>query len=863
MKSPLNLRVMSLCIGVGVLASQGYGVASPKPAKVAPIPSGVAGLIRRVTPGASANFRVENLPSQGGERFEIRGDNGKVVLRGSTPIAQASAYGWYLKHVANAHLSWGGDQTKLPARLPLPLAPLQISTPYPKRHALNYCMLSYTAAFWDWNRWQREIDFLALNGFNQVLVTAGMEKVWLQTLRDLGYPEDKIKQYIASPAYAAWWHMGNLEGMGGPMSDAEIENEARLGRQIVVRMRELGITPVLTGFVGLLPNDIGDYVPDLKPDLLPQGMWVSGYQRPIVLKPTSAQFPRVAALWYKNLHQVYGGHTSAYGGDLFHEGGRPGNTPLGEAAKSVQTAMQVASPNSIWVLQGWQGNPSPQLLAGLDPKKTQVLQLCRDMKEGTNGAPLRTYDGMPWLWGELANFGGKVGLYGGMPLMEKLPNFLLDPTKGRGNLQGVGLLSEGIEQNPLYYDLFFDDIWRSKDVQLGSWLDGYETRRYGAKNATARKALQLLMESGVYSPTGLQEGPTESILCAKPARDARKASSWSSGKVYYDTDKITQAAQTLLQAAPQFKAQETYRYDLVDWTRQAIAELARPTLADAMAAYDRKDIPAFNRYTAQYLELLRDSDRLLASERHWLLGVWIARAKAKGTTPTEKALMEQNARTLVTTWSGKIDELNDYAHRQWAGLMRDYYLPRWQAFFDDHRAVLEGKLPAAQLNNWYNTRRAGADIAFAKATTTYPTTAQGDTVAIARELLAKYAPLSSEYARIARQTTGFRWKLAEGVAQFKFDVNETVLQAGTYQATFQWEDGDSALKIHSVALYEGEKKVAEDTHEGWTGIENRQNSFLLELPKLRTGLESYTLRAQVEGASSLNSAGTLKFVRVK
>ncbi len=828
----------------------------------------VEALIRRVTPQAAGQFVVQSLPipaTRTGtlDHFEISGANGKIVLRGSTPVAQAAAYGWYLKHVANAHLSWGGDQTKLPVRLPVPAMPLAVSTPYHTRYALNYCMLSYTAAFWDWNRWQREIDFMGLNGFNQVLVTAGTEKVWLQTLSDMGYPETKIRQYIASPAYAAWWHMGNLEGMGGPMSDAEIESEAKLGRQIATRMRELGIAPVLTGFVGLLPNDIGDYAPELKPDLLPQDTWAGGYQRPIVLKPTSAQFPRIAALWYKNLHEVYGGMSSAYGGDLFHEGGRPGDTPLRDAAKNVQTAMQVASPGSTWVLQGWQGNPSPALLAGLDASHTEVLQLCRDMKEGNNGAPLRTYDGKPWVWGELANFGGKVGLYGGVPLMTTLPDFLLDPAKGRGNLQGVGLLSEGIEQNPLYYDLFFDNIWRTKNVDWGTWIDGYETRRYGAKNAIARRAIQLLMDSGIYSPPGLQEGPTESILCAKPARDARKASSWSSGKVYYDTDKITQAAQTLLQAAPQLGTQETYRYDLVDWTRQSMAELARPTLADAMAAYDRKDLPAFNKYAAQYLDLIRDSDRLLGSERHWLLGVWIERARAKGTTPDEKAHMEENARTLVTTWSGKTDELNDYAHRQWAGLMRDYYLPRWEAFFAEYRAVLAGKMPAEQLNNWYNTRRANADIAFAKATTTYPTKAQGNTVAIATELLAKYAPLSREYARISAQTKGFPWKLGAGVTQFKFDVNESVLQAGTFQATFQWETGDSALKIHSVALYEGDKKVAKDVHEGWTGIENRQNTFLLELPQIRTSLESYTLRAEVSGASSTNSAGTLKFVKIK
>lgn len=828
--------------------------------KKAPLAS-VEALIKRVTPQVASQFRVEPLTSPSKtEGFEIRSVGGKVVLRGNTPVAQASAYGWYLKHVANVHLSWNGDQLRLPARLPAPANPIAISTPYQKRFAFNYCTLSYTSAFWDWERWQREIDFLAQSGFNQVLVTAGMEKVWQQTLRELGYPETKIRQFIASPTYAAWWNMGNIEGLGGPMSDAQIENEVKLGQQITKRMRELGITPVLTGFVGLLPNDIGDYRPDFKPDLLPQGTW-DDFQRPIVLKPTSPHFSKVAAIWYKNLHAVYGGPTSVYGGDLFHEGGRRGDTPLGEAAKDVQTAMQAASPGSTWVLQGWQNNPLPQLLEGLDPQKTQVLQLCRDLRNGNDGSSLRTYDGIPWLWCELANFGGKNGLFGGVPFMSKLPGFLLNPANKRGNLQGVGLLSEATEQNPLYYDLFFDTMWRRQDIDVNAWLDDYARRRYGSANPTARKAIGQLMESGIYSPEQMQNGPTESILFAKPAPAPTKVYANSLGKLYYDKTKIADAAETLLQAAPQLKNQETYRYDLLDWTRQVVVELARPTLEKAMDAYNRKDLNAFNQYAEQYLGLLRDCDRLLASDKYWLLGNWIAQARAKGTTPAEKARMEESARTLITTWSGRVDQLNDYSHRHWAGLTRDYYLPRWQAFFEDYRAVLEGRLPKSALDNWYKTRRATTDIAFAKATKTYSTQPQGDTVAIARELLAKYAPLTREYARLEAQNKPYTWKLAKGLTEFSFDVGENMDQAGTYQATFQWKSGNSALKIHSVALYEGDKKIAEDVHEGWTGNENRQNSYQLEVPQLINGLESYTLRAQVSGASSTSSSGVLQFVK--
>jgi alpha-N-acetylglucosaminidase len=34
------------------------------------------------------------------------------------------------------------------------------------RYYLNVDTLSYSCAFWDWARWEQEIDWMALNGIN-------------------------------------------------------------------------------------------------------------------------------------------------------------------------------------------------------------------------------------------------------------------------------------------------------------------------------------------------------------------------------------------------------------------------------------------------------------------------------------------------------------------------------------------------------------------------------------------------------------------------------------------------------------------------------------------------------------------------
>jgi hypothetical protein len=50
------------------------------------------------------------------------------------------------------------------------------------RQYFNYCTFSYTAAWWHWERWQREIDWMAMHGVNMPLAITGQEAVWQNML---------------------------------------------------------------------------------------------------------------------------------------------------------------------------------------------------------------------------------------------------------------------------------------------------------------------------------------------------------------------------------------------------------------------------------------------------------------------------------------------------------------------------------------------------------------------------------------------------------------------------------------------------------------------------------------------------------
>lgn len=700
----------------------------------------LSGLVRRVTPDLVHAFEfaltTEDAPAPGG-CFEIDSSStGTIVFRAANTRELAAAYGWYLKHMLHLHFSWTAERVDVPSRLPLPAEKTVKLSPWKYRYAYNYCALSYTMPFHQWPDWEHEIDRLAVNGFTHALVTAGLEKVWQQTLAEKGYPPDRTAAFIAHPVYAAWWHMGNLEGMGGPLSQGMIEREAELGAKIVQRMRELGITPVLQGFMGLVPHDLGSFFPGLR--LFPQGEWLDEFQRPALLDPGSEGFRDWASVWYRQLHELYGGTTTAYAGDLFHEGGDCDGLDLPAIAMCIEQAMQRASPGSRWLLQSWRENPLPGLLKGLHPRHSLVLELWKDMSVAQmHHDALRTYEGRPWLWCEVTNFGGNHDLYGGLSFLSMLPSWLLDQP-GRDHVCGLGLLSEGLDTNSVQYDLFTDLFFSRSNINLQQWLDGYVIRRYGRADQQVRKALDLLASS-VYDAQRKQEGSTESILCARPSLEASRVTTWASDQIYYHPCQVIQAAAHLLKASPEVQMTATYRYDLVDVVRQVMADMGRPLLAEIRKAFRAEDRSSYRENACLFLQLFDDTDRLLASDRHWLLGSWLERARRKGKTGPEKALMEKAARRMVTTWSGRRDLLNEYSHRQWAGLMKDYYKPRWELFFDLQEAKMNGTACSAAEEQFAQTLCAW-EVAFENKTDGYEAEAKGDPLEISRELFARYAP---------------------------------------------------------------------------------------------------------------------------
>ena len=82
---------------------------------------------------------------------------------------------------------------------------------------------------------------------------------------------------------------------------------------------------------------------------------------------------------------------------------------------------------------------------------------------------------------------------------------------------------------------------------------------------------------------------------------------------------------------------------------------------------------------AEFLALIRQMDALLACTDAFRLDTYEARARRRAGERGVRSL-----RRMFTTWIDRPNSnLNDYAHHQFAGLLGNYYLKRWETFFAD------------------------------------------------------------------------------------------------------------------------------------------------------------------------------------
>jgi alpha-N-acetylglucosaminidase (NAGLU)-like protein len=655
--------------------------------------------------------------------YAVEAAQGKLSVRGDTPVALArGAYAW-MRQMGAAHVSWEGDRVALPAHW-ADGASGRVESAFAHRAYLNPCTYGYTTPWWDWPRWRREIDWMAVHGIDMPLALEGQEFVWRALWREAGLSEGELAGYFSGPAFTPWQRMGNIEGYRAPLPAAWIDKKRDLQRQILGAMRGLGMSPILPAFGGYVPKAFALKHPEARIYRMPAG---GGFRETYWLDPRDPMFAKLTARFLALYDRTYGAGTY-YLADSFNEMRPPvaddgtggGNAGFGDGGSSkaaapidpalkarrlaaygaaIHAAFHQARPDAVWVMQGW--------LFGADPQFWDEAAIAAYFSQVPDGGVMvldigndrypdvwrraRAFAGKPWVFGYVHNYGASNPVYGDLDGYRRdLAAVVADPQAGR--LAGFGMFPEGLDNNSIVYEEAYDLAWGGGGASLSAWLSAYVRSRYGRTTPELDAALGDLAEAAYstryWTPRWWNGRAGAYLFCKRPTATITEFPGPPG-----DRGKLAAAVGELVRLAPAFAGERLFVHDLIDAARHLVSEQIDRLLQTAVAAYRRGNVAAGDQARRKVEDLALALDALMGAQPD-TLATWIAAARGYADNPADARAYVLNAKAQVTVWGGD-GGLADYASKAWQGMYRDFYLPRWTQFLDALRSAGAGPFDEA------------------------------------------------------------------------------------------------------------------------------------------------------------------------
>ncbi len=642
-------------------------------------------LASRLSPALTGKVEFHQIEADSGKDvFTLESRDGKVIIGGNNANSMAVGLNRYLNRYCKVTVSWYADvPVVLPKVLPDVPATERVTARVPQRFFLNYCTWGYTMPFWDWQDWERLIDWMALNGVNLPLAITGQEAVWYNVWTSLGMSDEQVRNYFTGPAYLPWHRMANIDGWCGPLPKEWLDGQIALQQRIVERERALNMRPVLPAFAGHVPGALRDIYP--KADIKALGGW-AGFDeqyRTYFLNSEDPLYVRIQRVFLAEQTRLFG-TDPIYGIDPFNEVDPPSFEPdyLNKVTQHIYESLTAVDPDAEWLQMAWflyyqskdyTRDRTRAMLTGVPQGKMTMLDYYCEYKE-----MWREHDGfygLPFIWCYLGNFGGNTNVQGRVKEAgERIERALAECGD---NLVGIGSTLEGLDLQQFPYEYILEKAWdfAKTDEQVVNEL---ADRHAGYESRQARGAWSLLYNKVLDITPGNFAAP---LPCSYPAMGKE------SRTVKYEPRDLLAVWDYLL--AQDKVTSDAMTIDLVWVGRQLLGDLFLVEKQASDEALKQRDKDDFYAHSNLLYELLSDLDDLNIHHSHATLSHWLQQARALGKAPNVKDYYEMNARRLITTWGGS---LNDYACRNWSGLMWDYYAKRWEIYLREATvALLSGK----------------------------------------------------------------------------------------------------------------------------------------------------------------------------
>ena len=689
------------------------------------------GLVSRVLGDRYVNWFDFEVVEADKDFFEISGGgNAKVKIKGNTGVAIASGLNYYLKYYCYVNVSQQTKQVKMPATAPKLDKAIHKDTDCEVRYAYNYCTLSYTMQFYGFDEWQKELDYLMLQGVNVILDTTGSEALWVSYLQKYGYTAQEAIDFVCGYAFKAWWLMGNLENYGGSVGDQWMYDTLEMARVNQRYMTVMGCMPCLNIFAGTLPTNFAKQADEVltemgyanvKDYMTGTGGW-SGFTRPYSLNTTFPGFEQMTVDFYNVQNDLYGQITDYYAGDFLHEISSGFNLdPAFDKANMSRTVLDLLikeNDESCWIMQSWWENPLPEVVEGFgDDREDHVLMLdlaCANASRWTNTKDYGglEFGGSGWVFCMLDNYGGRTGMHGAF---NHIMTGLMKAYSEAKHFKGIGITPEGTEENPASYDFYWELIWVGPDdvpantttknfinSYVDNWVSEYAKRRYGTESEKIQQAWEILADT-VYGMKTVDGTSVNGIITCEPKifeSGNNGAVAFGAGqnggyyRVPYKEHQLEEVLKLMIAEFENFKDEETYIYDLCDIMCQILTNSSTVYLSKMAEGINQKNYETFHGYKNKFLRCIQLIDEVASYVDDTMLGNWVGRIddwvadeRTGEYADYDIDTMKHNAIILPTVWASNAT-LVGYANREYAGLMEDYYYKMWKDFLDDTDAMV-------------------------------------------------------------------------------------------------------------------------------------------------------------------------------
>ncbi len=654
---------------------------------------------------------VENK-NESKDWFEIETTDNLVKIKASNNTTICYAAYNFLRDIGAVLVSWEGKRINLPKSWPK--YSKKGDTPFPYREYLNACTFGYTTPWWDWKRWEQEIDWMALHGINLPTAMEGQEAVWQELWKEYGLTSTQLESHFAGPAFLPWQRMGNINSLEGPLPQEWFSKKEELQKKILERMRALDMHPVVPAFSGYVPKAFAEKHPEAK--ITELNSWSGGgFESTFLLDSKDPLFKKIGKRFIEIYIKMYG-KSNFYLADSFNEIEPPVSEhnkyeELANYGSAIYETIEEAAPGAVWVMQGWlfgdnknfwTKEATSAFLSKVPNDRLMVQDYANDRYKVWENQ--EAFYGKQWTYGYVHNYGGSNPVYGDLNFYKnELVSLLKNPH--RGNVVGYGAMPEGLNNNSIVYEFIYDLPWSKGEQSVKDWLTNYLNARYEQKTSdSVFKAWELLLES-VYSTkyweTRWWNDRAGAYLLFKRPTATITEFKGNPG----DKKKLKQALDILKVEAKKYDKKNFIQYDLIDASRHYYSLSIDEDLVECVKAYQQKDITKGDQLFKIIEKQVLEIDKSMSGQPLNSLNYWVKSASEYGSTPEVSKLYVKNAKTLITLWGGE-GHLNDYASRSWQGMYKGFYWPRWKMFLTALKKTAVNNTPfdetkeREEIKNW-------------------------------------------------------------------------------------------------------------------------------------------------------------------